>query len=159
RFPGRFLLSTSSRPGNACDSQRAAADRSNDAGSPSPTGSIAAARPTAERRWLQSSTRTGQVVAPLSRRPRIDRRPGRFVAPGLERHSPGGAFHSWRRLPAPDDADGLELSRHRAPRAIKARGDFVLGETFHLPNGNSAQRFIAEQVEEVLILLGDLGRK
>src|SRR5262249_3091830 len=67
-----------------------------------------------------------------------------------------GACCSWLRLLAPDDANGLQLPSHRAPGAVEPLGDLVLREALHLPDGNLAQGVVAEQVQQALILFGDL---
>src|SRR5262249_34347481 len=112
QFLGLSLRPTSSHPEIAYDSRRAAADRSCDVGSPSPTGSIAAAKPSVRRLRPNSHILAGRDAALLSRPLRTGRKPDRFVALLLQRCFPGDACHSWRRLPAPDNADGLELSGH-----------------------------------------------
>src|SRR5262249_36703695 len=101
----------------------------------------------------------GGAAAWPSRRPRSGRRSGRPAAlrPGTE--GARGACRSCRWLLAPDDANGLQLAGHGPPRAVKPRGDLVLGEALHLPDGDLAQARVAEQVQQSLVLLRNLGRK
>ena len=98
----------------------------------------------------------GAVRTARGRRPRpgISPRSGRWPAfqaaskrshvASISRASAGKGparlgYRSWRRLPAPDDANRIQLPGHRPPRAVRAFGDLVGGEPFHLPDGDPAQ--------------------
>src|SRR5262249_37388180 len=101
-------------------------------------------------------TLPGAAAAPPSTPPRSGRRPGRSAAPRPARGWAAQGCRSWRRLLAPDDANRLQLARHRPPRAVEPPGDLVVGEAFHLPEGDLAQGVVGEQLEQPLVLLGDL---
>src|SRR5262249_47365449 len=89
----------------------------------------------------------GAAAARLARPPRRGRRPARSAGPRPGTAKGRAASRSRQRLLAPEDANGVQLPRHRAPGAGEHVGDFGVAVTFPLPDGDLAQGLVAEPLE------------
>src|SRR5437016_594999 len=64
-----------------------------------------------------------------------------------------------RRLLDPELPDHPELALDRLLDAAEPLGDLGVGEALHLPDGDRAERLVAQACEEPLALLDDLRRE
>src|SRR5262249_5212032 len=128
-------------------------------GSPSPAATAGTAGPTARVRRPCPGTPPGAAASPPSRPPRSGHRSVRSAARRPGKAAAAGVCRSRLRLLAPDEANRIQLAGHGPPRAVEPLGDLVVAVAFHLEDGDLAQALVAEQVEEPLVLLGDLGRE